>query len=592
MLKIRDTNRVGFNDGLIYPGNFFPLGTSADRVRGVAAERAPARGTVNVVVVLVDFSDEQFAANHDQAYYNDLFFSEGVLANGSVKEYFDDVTDGLVTIAGQVVGPYRMPDTLVNYANGGSGTDNTTPNARDLARDAATAANPDVDYSVYDNDGDGFVDAFIVVQAGPGAESTGSADQIWSHKWVLRSAYNADGTKIYGYLVVPEESRIGVCCHELGHLLFGFPDLYDTDYSGSGIGDWCLMAGGSWNGNGDIPAHPSAWCKANQEWVTVINQTSNSVESIADVKTSKTVYRLWKDGAAGNEYFLLENRQQTGYDRHIPGAGLLIWHVDDSISSNADEVHPKVALMQADGLRDLEDGNDQGDGGDAYPGSTNNVAFNDSSTPNSRSYGNVGTCVAVESVGASGAVMSALLKVKCPIVKPIREKRPKELRKEHKEIKEFRKEKEKELKERKELKELKEKELKEFKEKELKEFKEKELKEFKEKEGEGGGGLLGGGAQPHLERPLDERVADLERRFEELTPFIGPELRPELRYGALAEEDEVSRVAALMAQRSAAARSAARNAAARSAKAPGRETPGDGGKKDAAPKAARKRRRR
>jgi len=471
LMRLRDKNQVGLNDGLIFPGHFFPLGTSADRARNVAGERAPVHGDINVIVVLVDFSDEGFAADHDQAYYNDLFFSEGVLPNGSVREYFRDVTNDKVKIQGEVVGPYRMPRTLVAYANGDSGMGSTNPNARDLALDAATAANADVDFGDYDNNGDGFVDAFIIIQAGPGAESTGNDDHIWSHKWVLRNVYNADGTSIYAYLVVPEEARIGVCCHELSHLLFGFPDLYDTDYSGSGIGDWCLMAGGSWNGNGDIPAHPSAWCKANQEWVTIVNQTTNSTESIADVKDSHTVYRLWKDGAAGSEYFLVENRQQSGYDQHVPGNGLLIWHIDETIASNADETHPKVALEQADGLKDLEAGNDQGDAADPWPGSTNKTAFNDVSTPNSKSYGNVATCVAVESIGPSGVVMQANLRVKCPAPK---------VRAADKLVKkEFQKELVKELfKERlKERKELNKETLKEVKEKEAKELKEKELKE-------------------------------------------------------------------------------------------------------------------
>ena len=72
---------------------------------------------------------------------------------------------------------------------------------------------------------------------------------------------------------MPEDCKIGVCAHELGHLLFGWPDLYDIDNSSSGLGEWCLMAGGSWNGYlGDIPAHPSAWCKADQGWVTVVKR--------------------------------------------------------------------------------------------------------------------------------------------------------------------------------------------------------------------------------------------------------------------------------------------------------------------------------
>ncbi len=71
----------------------------------------------------------------------------------------------------------------------------------------------------------------------------------------------ADGTKVFASLTIPEDAKLGVSAHELGHLLFGFPDLYDTDYTSAGTGNWCLMAGGSWNAGGDTPAHPSAWCK-------------------------------------------------------------------------------------------------------------------------------------------------------------------------------------------------------------------------------------------------------------------------------------------------------------------------------------------
>ena len=133
------------------------------------------------------------------------------------------------------------------------------------------------------------------------------------------------------YLTVPEDCKIGVCAHELGHLLFGFPDLYDTDGSSEGIGNWCLMAAGSWGGGGDMPVHPSAWCKANQGWVTVDNGAAKRpCRRSQDVKTSQTVYRLWKDGATGNEYFLVENRQQIGFDASLPGGGLLVWHVDEA----------------------------------------------------------------------------------------------------------------------------------------------------------------------------------------------------------------------------------------------------------------------
>lgn len=259
----------GFNDALLRPGNTFRAGTA---FAAQLAEHAPLRGDVNVIVVMVDFTDKKFTRTQTKEHYAKLWFEEGA---NSVKDYFRDVSGGAVDIKGEVVGPYRMPRPIAYYANGETGTGEATPNARTMARDAAVLANPQVNFKKYDNDGDGYVDAFVIVHAGAGAERTGQDSDIWSHKWVLdKGPYRADGTQIYSYLTVPADCKLGVCAHELGHLAFGWPDLYDADYSSSGIGDWCLMAGGSYNGNEDNPASPCAWCKVDQGWVEVITPTT------------------------------------------------------------------------------------------------------------------------------------------------------------------------------------------------------------------------------------------------------------------------------------------------------------------------------
>ncbi len=549
-MRASEPKRVGFNDGVIIPPSLFPLGTAPSRITNAAAERAPLRGTLRVIVVLVDFSDH--AMTTSQNHFRDLFFSTGVIPTRSVREYYTDVTNGLIDIQGDVVGPFRLPQTLATYAHGAAGIGAALPNAQTMARDALLAANPSVNFAPYDNDGNGFVDAFIVIHAGTGGEVSGSSGDIWSHKWTVEGgAQSVDGTKVFAYLTVPEDCRIGVCAHELGHLLFGFPDLYDTDGSSEGIGNFCLMAAGSWGGGGNTPTHPSAWCKANQGWVATNNRTSNGVVSVQDVKTSHTVYRLWNNGGAGSEYFLVENRQQAGFDASLPGGGLLIWHIDESVSTNTNENHYKVALMQADGLRDMELHHSRGDAGDPYPGSHGNTVFNKTSTPNSKSYSGADTCVGVTAISASGPAMTANLQVSCVVkIKEVKEKEKKEFK--EKEKKEFKEVKEKEKKEFKEIKELKE------KEKNPKEIREGKFSD-KFSEGkfsevfhaEGGGGLA----------DLEARLSAIEHALgiagEDQSgeaPFIGMELRPDLSQSAFSEEPEMADVQAEMASGSAQAK--------------------------------------
>ena len=408
---LREPRRLGYNDGVLRPPSSFGPGADRAAVRSAAHARAPVRGQLRVLVVLVDFPDRQFSV--DTSRFEELFFSTGSLVTGSVQEYFTDVSGGLVEIVGQVVGPLRMQETLEWYANGNFGIGNPSgdPRVQFLAEHAAREADGVTDLRPYDNDGDGYVDAFVLVHAGRGGEETGDPGDLWSHKWVLPQEHEADGTKVFAYLTIPEDAKLGVSAHELGHLLFGFPDLYDTDDTSAGIGDWCLMAGGSWNAGGDVPAHPSAWCKAQQGWVTVEHVTTDGPVQLTDVKDSRTVHRMWTGGAEGEEYFLLEHRRRTGFDSELPGEGLLVWHVDDGQADNADEQHHLVGLLQADGLRELEQDLNRGDDGDPYPGRDDNRLLSGSTTPSSRSYADQDTGVVVAGIAVDGDVVQAHLSV-------------------------------------------------------------------------------------------------------------------------------------------------------------------------------------
>ncbi|WP_406437211.1 M6 family metalloprotease domain-containing protein [Streptomyces sp. NBC_00631] len=399
--------KFGYGDAVHMPPEAFAPGTSLEAIRAASAARTPLTGAIRVVVVLADFADKPMTA--DNEHFEKLFFSVGELPHGSVRDYYREVTHGLVDIVGEVIGPVRMPQKLSWYANDNFGIGRPSGEARAqiLARDAAVGADPLVNYAPYDNDGNGFVDAFIVVHAGPGGEATGHRGDIWSHKFVLPNAYPADGAQIYGYLTIPEDAKIGVCAHELGHLLFGFPDLYDVDGSSEGVGNWCLMGAGSWGGGGDIPTHPSAWCKVQQGWAKAVDITVNGKLSIPDIKHGFEAYRLWTDGRPGREYFLLENRQQSGYDASLPAPGLNIWHVDMSQPDNTNENHYMVGLVQADDRQDLESAKNRGDAGDTYPGSTGNSSFTPSSRPSSQSYAGTPTGVSVTEISAPAATMTA-----------------------------------------------------------------------------------------------------------------------------------------------------------------------------------------
>ncbi|GAB4502478.1 MAG: hypothetical protein Fur0035_20300 [Anaerolineales bacterium] len=413
-----------------------------------AANRVPRAmsGSLKTLAVLVDFSDKVHAVT--ATYFDTLIFAAPVAGRGSVRDYYNEVSYGQVDIVAVTLPSAltwrRAPQTYSYYTYGGYGTDAPYPhNTQKLAEDVVDAINSVVDFSQYDNNHDGVMEPILLIHAGPGAEYTGSVNDIWSHSWNLYSARNYDGVSVSDYVIMPEyfasvspstsDMTIGVFAHEMGHGFWGLPDVYDRDYSSSGVGEWSLMAGGSWNGpafDGSSPAWPDAWNRIQMGFTSPANLTTNvtgqSIPRAYGNSAVTTVYKMRTTSMGAQEFFLLENRQQVAgsYDEYLPGSGLLIWHVDEVMNnysaqndnecrvephSACSAAHYLLALEQADGLRDLEYGRG-GDAGDPFPGSTNNRSWTASTHPESSSwYGASG--VGVTNISNSGAAMTFDLQI-------------------------------------------------------------------------------------------------------------------------------------------------------------------------------------
>ena len=388
-----------------------PKRTRPDTFVAPAREAASVTGNRSAIVLLVDFSD--CAATRRQTDINDMLFSSGTYPSGSMRDFYREVSYGKLDVTGQVSGAgggwYRAPHPKTYYTGGNYGFGNYPQNAQKLVEDVVGLAAPFIDFSRYDGDGDSVVEALIVIAAGSGAERTGNVNDLWSHKWDM-PAKTLNGVTVQNYFLAPEDGQVGVMSHEFGHLLCRWPDLYDTDYSSRGTGQWDLMASGSWNGNGDRPAHPTAWCKVKAGWLTpVLIYNVKKDVTIAPYATHEQVYKLPIGSINSKEYFLLTNRRKTGFDDHLPGEGLIIEHVDDSINSNTDENHYLVDIEQGDGARHLNTNANSGDGEDPFPSGANN-GFTAASTPGSNAYNGSSSNISVTGIQRSGENIAATVK--------------------------------------------------------------------------------------------------------------------------------------------------------------------------------------
>ena len=360
-------------------------------------------GTVDNLVILLRFSDHgpggqnrTLPSDTDVWKIMNAVGGDPVLApTGSVRDHYLETSYGQLTIDSTIVFWVDVPSSETWYANGNSGLTTRTWN---LITDGLNLADPSVDFSQFDKDGDGWIDAITFLHSGYGAEWGGTdaygtyyKDRMWSHKWSIPTWTSAEGVKVSEYNISPglwgtsgsSPGRIGVVAHELGHF-FGLPDLYDTDGSAEGIGNWCLMAGGSWGFDGSqrYPSHLCAWSKVKMGWL-MPERLLPGAYTVPRVEDNPTIYMI-DSGYPPGEYLLIENREPYGFDSVIPQGGLAIWHIDEtkgtfgSNNPNTDEGHPwqggwpsngrhyRVALLQADGSFNLERDHNRGDSGDPF----------------------------------------------------------------------------------------------------------------------------------------------------------------------------------------------------------------------------------
>ena len=309
----------------------------------IGHEHAPIVGTKKGIIILVEYTNSQFAEGHDQVLYDRIANEEGFndgRFSGSVHDYFYDQSNGQFDLTFDVVGPVQMDTTYQYYGQDVGGRSGYDRRPGEMVATACQMVDDIVDFNDYDWDGDGVVDQVFVLYAGRGQADGGNSSTIWPHEWELSSSdYGStlilDDCAIDTYACGNEVSYsggingIGTICHEFSHCL-GFPDLYDIDYGGNyGMGNWDMMDGGCYNNDGFHPSGYSAYEKWVAGWIELEELGSESV-SITGMKPQSAhgeAYMI-RNPSWDDEYYILENRDRNGWDKYNPGSGMLIHHVD------------------------------------------------------------------------------------------------------------------------------------------------------------------------------------------------------------------------------------------------------------------------
>lgn len=292
------------------------------------------------LVILVEFKDTKFNPAHDCTKFDDILNTEGYTTDegfvGSVADYFKAQSNDLFELNFDVVGPVQLKYDVEYY--GGNDNEGQDKNAEAMIVEACLGVDDQVNFNDYDWDNDGEVEEVFVVYAGKGEADGGDATTIWPHMYELSYSHNdltLDGAHINTYACANELSGggsidgIGTFCHEFSHCL-GYPDFYDTLNSETyGMAYYDLMDAGCYNGGGFIPCGYSAYEKWLAGWIelTELSNENVTVDALKPMSEGGSGYVIYNDGHP-DEFYILENRQQTNWDSALYGRGLMITHVD------------------------------------------------------------------------------------------------------------------------------------------------------------------------------------------------------------------------------------------------------------------------
>ena len=341
--------------------------------RKVGSTQVPTTGSPRVPIILVQYSDKKMSNTKA------TFVSQYTSGSTSAYQYFSDQSNGKYTPQFDVYGIYTLSKTRATY--GGNDSNGDDKGVGLMVYDAIAAAGSDIDWSQYDNDGDGEADVCIVVYAGVGeAQATSVTNAVWPCQWSLSDAsryesgvntVTRNSTKIDRFAVFNEVNGssdsstkidgVGTFCHEFSHCL-GLPDFYETTYENGyyGIGSWSLMDYGSYNNDGYTPIGYSGYEKNFMGWVDLVTPVQGTQYTLPvwNQKSENTDVAVKVTSPLNsNEYYVLENRAQQGWDAYIPDEGMMVTHVTYvasrwSANSVNDEAIQLFTIIPADGKAD------------------------------------------------------------------------------------------------------------------------------------------------------------------------------------------------------------------------------------------------